>query len=64
MTSGDPATRRPAFGGVGSSSSLITRHCGDSAASASRKSDDIGTPDEAGWSWTTTGIVIADATAR
>ena len=64
MTSGDPEIRRPAFGGVGSSSSLITRHDGASPASASRNSAVIWTPELAGWSCTTIGSDTADATAR
>ena len=55
---------RPTLGGLGSSSSLMTRHDGDASAMVARTSTVIVTPLLAGWSWTTTGIAMASATAR
>ena len=60
-----PSSRsRRTFGGDGSSSSLTIPARGASSASLAMNSADIGTPELAGWSWTTTGMPIASVTVR
>ena len=60
-----PSSRsRRTFGGDGSSSSLTIPARGASSASLAMNSADIGTPELAGWSWTTTGMPIASVTVE